>query len=76
MGLSWRNEHLFALKQTLALIDAYAAQALRMAAQNRDKERYRQRVVQNLTRPAHQLGIQLAPQKTSAHDFNYPISQG
>ena len=73
---NWREEHLFALKQTLALIDAYAAQALRMAAQNRDKERYRQRVVQNLTRPAHQLGIQLAPQKTSAHDFNYPISQG
>jgi transposase len=35
------------------------------AGQDEYEERYRQRVVQNLTRRAHQLGFQLTPQGTS-----------
>ena len=41
-------------------------QALVEAGQDEDEERYRQRVVQNLTRRAHQLGFQLTPQGTSS----------
>jgi hypothetical protein len=35
------------------------------AGQDEYEERYRQRVVQNLTRRAQQLGFQLTPQETS-----------
>ena len=41
-------------------------QAFVEAEQDEYKERYRQRVVQNLTRRAHQLGIQLTPQQPSS----------
>ena len=40
-------------------------QAFVEAGQDEDEERYRQRVVQNLTRRAQQLGFQLSPQGTS-----------
>ena len=87
---NWRDEHLFALKQALALIDATRmdkpkaitvsahklarlvyfmltkGQAFVEAGQDEYEERYRQRVVQNLTRRAHQLGFQLTPQETSS----------
>jgi hypothetical protein len=36
------------------------------AGQDEYEERYRQRVVQNLTRRAQQLGFQLTPQETSS----------
>lgn len=39
-------------------------QAFVEAGQDEYEERYRQRVVQNLTRRAHQLGFQLTPQET------------
>ena len=41
-------------------------QAFVEAGQDEYEERYRQRVVQNLTRRAHQLGFQLTPQGTSS----------
>jgi transposase len=41
-------------------------QAFVEAGQDEYEERYRQRVVQNLTRRAHQLGFQLTPQETSS----------
>ena len=41
-------------------------QAFVEAGQDDYEERYRQRVVQNLTRRAHQLGFQLTPQETSS----------
>ena len=41
-------------------------QAFVEAGQDEYEERYRQRVVQNLTRRAHQLGFQLTPQKASS----------
>ena len=41
-------------------------QAFVEAGQDEYEERYRQRVVQNLTRRAHQLGFQLTPQKSPA----------
>ena len=41
-------------------------QAFVEAGQDEYEERYRQRVVQNLTRRAHQLGFQLTPQGTAA----------
>ena len=87
---NWRDEHLFAFKQALALIDATRmdkpkaitvsahklarlvyfmltkGQAFVEAGQDEYEERYRQRVVQNLTRRAHQLGFQLTPQETSS----------
>ena len=41
-------------------------QAFVEAGQDEYEERYRQRVVQNLTRRAHQLGFQLTPQETAS----------
>ena len=41
-------------------------QAFVEAGQDEYEERYRQRVVQNLTRRAHQLGFQLTPQEASS----------
>ena len=41
-------------------------QAFVEAGQDEYEERYRQRVVQNLTRRAQQLGFQLTPQGTSS----------
>lgn len=41
-------------------------QAFVEAGQDEYEERYRQRVVQNLTRGAHQLGFQLAPQEAAS----------
>ena len=41
-------------------------QAFVEAGQDEYEERYRQRVVQNLTRRAHQLGFQLTPQEISS----------
>ena len=41
-------------------------QAFVEAGQVEYEERYRQRVVQNLTRRAHQLGFQLTPEATSS----------
>jgi hypothetical protein len=41
-------------------------QAFIETGQDEYEERYRQRVVQNLTRKAQQLGFQLTPQETSS----------
>lgn len=41
-------------------------QAFVEAGQDEYEERYRQRVVQNLTRRAHHFGFQLTPQETSS----------
>ena len=41
-------------------------QAFVEAGQDEYEERYRKRVVQNLTRRAQQLGFQLTPQGTSS----------
>jgi len=41
-------------------------QAFVEAGQDKYEERYRQRVVQNLTRRAQQLGFQLTPRETSS----------
>jgi hypothetical protein len=41
-------------------------QAFVEAGQDEYEQRYRQRVMQNLTPRAHQLGFQLTPQETSS----------